>query len=216
MKRIFKVRFAIALLLVLGGLPVMGQQTFTIASNLPPRLVAGAGVSVQSPPNVFDPFVLAPNAFHTGGSGSYTVLWSPSLGLNDPTLLSPTMTFPTPALQGQYVLTVTDGNGCIVQDTVMIDFSTDSKDGRGWDLSMTLAPNPSTGSFTLLLQGQPSSSPLRMRVTDALGRLIRMEEVPQFSGTLNRDFDLQGIGAGVYFLAIENGARRAVRSFVIR
>jgi Secretion system C-terminal sorting domain len=215
MNRIPIFRFAIAFLLLLGGLPVIGQQTFTIASNLPPRLVASAGVSLQTPQNIFDPFDLAPNAFHSGGSGSYTVLWTPSLGLNDPALLSPTVTFVTPSAQGQYVMTVTDGNGCIVRDTVAIDFATGLKDGHAWQLSLTLAPNPSNGTFELFLAGQPSNEPMLLRITDPMGRVVASVEEARFTGQLSRRFDLAHLHAGVYFLAVQTGQKRAVRAITI-
>jgi hypothetical protein len=215
MMRISLIQSAIALLLLWGSLPVMGQQTFTIASNLPPRLLAGAGVAVQSPPNIFNPFALAPNAFHTGGDGNYTVLWTPALGLNNPALLSPTMTFPTPSAQTQYVLTVTDGNGCLVRDTVMIDFSTGAKDGQALQLNMTIFPNPNNGDFSLQLQGRPISEELRLHVADAMGRVLATERLPRFDGSLRHPLTFQGLGAGMYFLTIEAGSKRAVRSFVI-
>ncbi|MEZ4996700.1 MAG: hypothetical protein R2758_04230 [Bacteroidales bacterium] len=45
----------------------------------------------------------------TGGEPGYTYLWSPSTGLSDPAIKSPTA---KPAVTTTYTVTVTDNNGC--------------------------------------------------------------------------------------------------------
>ena len=52
-----------------------------------------------------------------GGSGTGTPLWSPASGLSDPSVFSPTA---SPNSTVSYILTVTDINGCISSDTIVI------------------------------------------------------------------------------------------------
>jgi PKD repeat protein len=61
---------------------------------------------------VFDPMV-------SGGSGNYNYQWTPTLGLNDPTLLNPTLSVNTE--QEAYSIIVTDQlNGCQRVDTIIV------------------------------------------------------------------------------------------------
>jgi Secretion system C-terminal sorting domain len=216
MKNFILLKLPLCALLALPALPLVAQQTFTIASNLPPVFQAGTGVTEVFPQNTFVPFDLAPNTFASGGSGSYTYSWSPTLGLSSPTVPSPMVTFSNLAAQGQYVLTVMDGNGCTITDTVLVNFSTGIKDGHAWALEVKLFPNPSAGNFQLSLQGQPTAQALRMSVLDAMGRVVLDRELPAFHGRANYDVDLTEAGAGFYLLTLQSGSYRIARPLILR
>ncbi|WPP49324.1 PKD-like domain-containing protein [Catalinimonas niigatensis] len=65
------------------------------------------------------PVTLGGSPSASGGSGNYTYLWSPAIGLNDPTLPNPTATL---TFNRTYTLRVTDtSTGCVsAQDDVVI------------------------------------------------------------------------------------------------
>lgn len=53
----------------------------------------------------------------SGGTSPYTVLWSPSIGLDDPTSLTP---IASPEQTTTYTVTITDANGCTATDVVTV------------------------------------------------------------------------------------------------
>lgn len=64
-----------------------------------------------------DTTIIEGASLQLNGSGSGTALWSPSTGLNNDTLFTPTA---TPTVTTNYILTVTDLNGCVNRDSVLI------------------------------------------------------------------------------------------------
>lgn len=58
----------------------------------------------------------------SGGTGNFTYLWSPATGLSNPLIPNPVA---SPASSTAYVLTVTDGAGTTVRDTVNVNINPD-------------------------------------------------------------------------------------------
>ncbi len=58
------------------------------------------------------------NAIVSGGTGPYLYAWSPSTGLSDASIPDP---LASPSTTTEYVLTVTDGVGCVATDSIVID-----------------------------------------------------------------------------------------------
>lgn len=68
-------------------------------------------------------------------SGAGTPVWAPITGLGNPTSFTTTA---TPFLPTEYIITVTDGTGCIGKDTVFIDMTVESFSGF---IANALTPN---------------------------------------------------------------------------
>jgi len=68
-------------------------------------------------------------------SGTGTPLWSPTESLGTPTSFTTTA---TPLLPTEYIITVTDGTGCVGKDTIFIDMAIDPFSGF---ISNALTPN---------------------------------------------------------------------------
>jgi len=51
------------------------------------------------------------------GAGVGAILWTPALGLNDPTILNPVI---NPTVDTQYIIEITDANGCVNTDTTFV------------------------------------------------------------------------------------------------
>ncbi|QIL77211.1 reprolysin-like metallopeptidase [Hymenobacter sp. HDW8] len=62
-------------------------------------------------------------------------------------------------------------------------------------------PNPSTGVFQLEVHNQ-QSGPIRVLVTDAIGRIIRQETVAKSIALLQYHLDLRSLSRGVYYLRL--------------
>ncbi len=63
--------------------------------------------------------VLMSNATIVGGS-NLTYSWTPTIGLNDPTIIHP---WATPSASTMYSLTITTQNGCTLTDSVLVDYN---------------------------------------------------------------------------------------------
>lgn len=84
------------------------SSVISISVNLFPVPVANAGV---------DAAVCLNNNFQLNGSGGNSYSWMPTTGLSNPNIANP---MATPQTNTNYVLTVTDANGCHDKDTVII------------------------------------------------------------------------------------------------
>lgn len=137
----------------------------------------------------------------TGGTEEYIFFWSPSDGLDDPTIPNP---IATPAQSTKYVLTVTDANGCSVSD--FIEVTIDACLGVGNIVNeedISIFPNPAAGSFTI--SGLPvAGGNTRIVILNSSGSEISNEVLP--AGTETRYFDLSGqnLPKGVYIIRIMN------------
>lgn len=126
----------------------------------------------------------------SGGSAPYTASWAHGVtGLAVSGLAA-----------GDYVVTVTDANGCSVQQTITVGGT--SAIGEAQQTMLRVYPNPSNGVFRI--SGVDNSSGLSMR--DMLGRTIRTEV------TINGDAHMKMISpsAGIYI--VQWASEEVVRS----
>ncbi len=122
------------------------------------------------------------------GNGPFTYLWS-----NGQTL--PTA---TGLAAGSYAVTVTDGNGCEVEDTVVVSLYT----GLGEALAETnvlLYPNPTNGKFVLSFKGLAGK--VAIGVYDTLGKMVLSQE-SDILATPSVEMDMGGFAEGVYMVRI--------------
>ena len=91
--------------------------TASVTVNIPEpaALVASAGVGSELQEG--SPALLGGSPTASGGTPGYTYQWSPTAGLNDPSLANPTA---TPATTTVYTVTVTDANGCTATAPVTV------------------------------------------------------------------------------------------------
>lgn len=205
---------ALTLLAVGYGTSTFAQtQTFSISSNLPssPLAVSLVNPNLQ-PSQIFSPVVLTTTT--TGGLPNLSYQWSPTTGLNDPTLPSPELTYDTTVTM--YTVTVTDANGCTSTATLTIDFSTSLNGPSALPVSLSIYPNPNGGTFHLSMKGKPMNEPLEMRVSDIVGKEVHREASIKFNGQLDRDLDLRELGSGIYFLTFRSGEAQATQKLVIK
>jgi hypothetical protein len=109
---------------------------------------------------------------------------------------------------GDYTVTTTNAEGCSALSEVVIV----SNVGIG-DVSsqvFKVYPNPSTGSFTIALDGMPIGNAY-YAVHDATGRLMHQGGLVQ----VLTQVELAGVPAGVYLLQVVQGERTMIQRIVV-
>ena len=94
------------------------SQVFVVESKQPSALKADAGEDKSV--TVGASVQIGGNPSAMNGYADYVYLWSPSTGLNDPTIPNP---LASPNGKSVYTLTVTDGKNCIAVDEVEVPVS---------------------------------------------------------------------------------------------
>jgi hypothetical protein len=92
------------------------QQYVIFTISQPEQLQAHAGMDMYIP--VGNSGVIGGTPAASGGSPSYTYLWTPGIYLNDSAMANPQV---NPLTSVDYILTVTDMNNCTAFDTVRVD-----------------------------------------------------------------------------------------------
>jgi len=75
--------------------------------------------------------------------------------------------------------------------------------------SLSIFPNPATGTVNVQLQAPPGQ--LLLQVIDASGRVVRMLSLQSTGGPMSTVVDLSGLATGVYFIRVAG----EVQSFLI-
>lgn len=105
-------------------------------------LTADAGVSTVICPGLTYSIGGAPTA--TGGSGTYSYVWTPNTAINNNTLANPIV---NPAVPTWYYVTVTDGVGNTAIDSVLVNLDPIYAYNAGGDTSMCIGDTISLGDI---------------------------------------------------------------------
>ncbi len=155
--------------------------TTTVASTNPSNISAGSiGVEVE------------------GGIEPYSIVWN--TGSTDFEL--------TGLSAGSYTYQITDANGCLLIETVVLDFVnglSDVDDG----MEVVVYPNPTNGMLFIESDLMLKS----MSVVDVLGRSVREVELMQGGDVL--EVNVGGLAPGVYFLRFGTDDGEVVRRVVV-
>ena len=111
-----------------------------------------------------------------------------------------------PTHSGEYQVAVIDSFGCVAySELINIIFA--GINTVSADPSAMIYPNPNSGTFTLTLTDQDTHT---VTITDALGRVIADGQ----KATHNKQFALEGLTEGIYYLQIDNG--RTIKFNIVR
>ena len=110
------------------------SQTVTQPNAISPNAGSDQTICLGSSANL--------NATASGGTPPFTYAWSPNQGLSNPNIYNPVA---TPTVTTNYILSVTDGNGCSASDQVSITVNTAIADA-GPDKSFCAGQSVSIGS----------------------------------------------------------------------
>lgn len=109
---------------------------------------------------------------------------------------------------GTYYITVTDGNGCVAVDTIMMDFDNGIHSHTTSYLRFTISPNPVVDK--LIINCPLSNS--EIEITDVTARKILNFEFKD--SMLKAEIDLSDLASGVYFISANTVDGTVVRKFV--
>ena len=137
----------------------------------------------------------------TGGTGPFTYSWSSG---SDSSALAGVS-------EGTYTLTVTDANGCVTIDSVLIGNIASIENLAGIQ-NYQLYPNPAAQELNLQLTLN-QVQPLALKLYDLQGRLMQTETWSP-AQSLKAELDLTGLAPGLYVLSLQVGDYNVVRRFV--
>ena len=135
----------------------------------------------------------------SGGTLSYSFVWTNG---------APAVEDPTGLAGGSYDVTVTDGNGCIITGTYVVNSQVGIDELN--ELQFNVTPNPNNGNFKLSIN--PKVGAADIQIWNSLGQVIYSDEV----SSSEKNISLESIDAGVYFVHVFNSTSRNIVRIVVR
>lgn len=140
----------------------------------------------------------------SNGTAPYTYLWA----------TGDTSAMTSGLAAGVYSVEVTDANGCVTVDSVMVTEATDGIQNLLDESLISAFPNPSTGSLSVEnLQIFGNNASLTVRILDLHGRSILSETV-QGQTSLHLTFPTTA-ASGIYTLDIRSADQRIVKRVIL-
>ena len=139
----------------------------------------------------------APYEYSWSGPGGFTSDSQDLSGLN------------TAAQAGNYVLTVTDDNGCTATQTIEVTGLNEVN--RVYNIS--LYPNPNNGQFVLSMEGLAGET-MSYTIMDNSGRVVMAKDLGNVRATRIESIDMAGAAAGIYQVRLIVGADMHSMRFV--
>jgi len=198
--------FTLSAMMLAAGLLGYGQGTITLTVEQAAPLKADAGADATIGKGTSATLGGNPSALE--GYGSYTYLWSPATGLDNPALANPVA---TPTETTTYLLTVTDAQNCSATDEMTLTVDASGVETIPSALQVRCYPNPVEGDLLVELSGMPSEVTLRMISplgTELVFRVLEMTG-PKFI----EQIPMKDLPAGIYYLQVitpENTAYRPI------
>lgn len=147
---------------------------------------------IDEDPGGNDPYTV------TGGTAPYGYSWMNSNNV----VVSTSENLPslTGANDGSYTVTVTDDNGCVTSQSILVN----EVGELGHEYSISLYPNPNDGVFVINIVGLKGEK-MNYSVIDANGRIAIAKELGNVNGTRIESIDMQDAAAGIYHVQFMMG-----------
>jgi hypothetical protein len=129
--------------------------------------------------------------------------------LNDSVINNATGVTDTAHLPGQYYTTVTDPvTGCVLKSNTIPYNPINS-------IGLTIAPNPSNGSFLLEFAFSTSDN-TAVQLYDMIGQRVYDQELGTYSGVFSQQIDAMNLASGIYVLKIIHGGNTYQEKILIK
>jgi hypothetical protein len=163
------------------------------------------------------------------GSGSFdsdgsivTYLWEQLSGLEVLTIDSPNATTTTlsDVQTGDYVfrLTVTDNQGAITSDDILVSIETlpmqVNTEEPGLTSSVRLSPNPTSGWIGFQLNEWDGQHEVMIQIMDLQGRMVMTDSKVSGANEVYT-LDVSGLNSGMYMIHVSAGSERYVGKFIV-
>ncbi|MCF8373664.1 MAG: T9SS type A sorting domain-containing protein [Bacteroidales bacterium] len=191
-----------SLLVVFFLMTILGYSQNTVILHVPKALEANTGDDVTVAQNTA--VTLGANPSAQFGLPPYQYLWTPG-GFTSP---NPVV---TPGVTTEYLLNVTDDNGCQVQDVVTIYIDPIGVDKVSTEDGISIFPNPNTGKLTI--DFQELKGKVQLSFFDMNGKQI-IEKVIDLDKSNLHSYDLSDYPAGQYLLTITGDDIPITRSII--
>lgn len=136
----------------------------------------------------------------SGSTPPYSISWSDSAQQTSDTA--------TGLCAGIYTFTITDTNGCVYSDTVMVA-TTINREGGLSRMPFEVYPNPSNGRITVSVK---TSGDHKVDVIDLLGN--RLHTYPLDATAM--EIDLSELSSGMYFIRLRSGNQSGLKPIIIK
>ena len=191
-----------------------GNQNYSITATDTNGCLSDTSVSF----NVFNPVIvdLGPDTSITiygGGLISYPLDAGPgfqSYLWNDSTTTQVYLvTYPN---MGTYHVTVTDSNGCLGSDTVIVDFILDIPSIHSGSIS--IYPNP-VSEYLNIEMAHFNGQSVQITLTNVTGKIMYNQNI-EVNGNLNSFVDVSQFPTGTYFIQIQANDQKMVKQIIIQ
>jgi len=102
---------------------------------------------------------------------------------------------------GTYSVIVTDANGCINADTIVVDILSGINQYPVFNINLNIHPNPNTGEFTVTFKIIEKQH-INLKVFNLKGQIIYEENLSDFAGRYQNKIDMSGYSKGIYNLQL--------------
>jgi hypothetical protein len=142
------------------------------------------------------------SATASAGTAGYNYLWTPG---------GQTASSVTGLCAGNYTVCATDANGCTQCETVSVNFTTGIPEAASLQ-GIRIYPNPAAKEFTVEMT-IPAATDVVFILYDLVGAELRSETVTA-SGSVKKNFSIQTLPPGVYFLQTGVAGKSAIQKIV--
>lgn len=117
---------------------------------------------------------------------------------------------------GTYMLTVTDANGCMNSDSiVLVSNPCLSVEEIAGNAQVSYFPNPTSGVVNMELVGMQGKS-ITLRVVTIQGQVILEEQINNLTGTFQKQMDLSNEAKGIYLIHVITEGHNLVNRVTVR
>lgn len=109
--------------------------------------------------------------------------------------------FYIPTESGEYIVVVTDSNGCTAQSEPFI-FTSDGQVGLALD-KWKVWPNPTNSILHISFESDQDLKEVSLSIVDLLGRIHFLHHEPEFNGRFYQVLDLSDKAGGIYYIRLK-------------